>query len=48
MWGFDSDVRSNTLDTFIRLVRRKVDVAGEQKLIHTVRGVGYCLRGEQV
>jgi DNA-binding response OmpR family regulator len=30
------------------LVRDKVDVAGEQKLIHTVRGVGYCLRGEQV
>jgi two-component system response regulator MprA len=47
VWGFDSDVRSNTLDAFIRLVRDKVDVAGEQKLIHTVRGVGYCLRGEQ-
>src|ERR1035438_6826797 len=40
VWGFDSDVRSNTLDAFIRLVRDKVDVAGEQKLIHTVRGVG--------
>jgi DNA-binding response OmpR family regulator len=47
VWGFDSDVRSNTLDAFIRLVRDKVDVGGEQKLIHTVRGVGYCLRGEQ-
>ena len=46
VWGFDSDVRSNTLDAFIRLVRDKVDVAGEPKLIHTVRGVGYCLRGE--
>jgi DNA-binding response OmpR family regulator len=47
VWGFDSDVRSNTLDAFIRLVRDKVDLAGEQKLIHTVRGVGYCLRGER-
>ncbi len=47
VWGFDSDVRSNTLDAFIRLVRDKVDVVGEEKLIHTVRGVGYCLRGEQ-
>jgi DNA-binding response OmpR family regulator len=47
VWGFDSDVRSNTLDAFIRLVRDKVDVAGEEKLIHTVRGVGYCLRGGQ-
>jgi two-component system, OmpR family, response regulator MprA len=47
VWGFDSEVRSNTLDAFIRLLRDKVDVAGEQKLIHTVRGVGYCLRGER-
>jgi DNA-binding response OmpR family regulator len=46
VWGFDSEVRSNTLDAFIRLVRDKVDAAGEPKLIHTVRGVGYCLRGE--
>jgi DNA-binding response OmpR family regulator len=46
VWGFDSEVRSNTLDAFIRLLRDKVDVDGESKLIHTVRGVGYCLRGE--
>ena len=47
VWGFDSEVRSNTLDAFIRLLRDKVDVAGELKLIHTVRGVGYCLRSEE-
>lgn len=46
VWGFDSEVRSNTLDAFIRLLRDKVDVAGEAKLIQTVRGVGYCLRVE--
>jgi DNA-binding response OmpR family regulator len=46
VWGVGSDVRSNTLDAFIRLVRDKVDIAGERKLIHTVRGVGYSLRGE--
>jgi two-component system response regulator MprA len=44
VWGLDSEVRSNTLDAFIRLVRDKVDAAGEIKLIQTVRGVGYCLR----
>jgi DNA-binding response OmpR family regulator len=44
VWGFDSDVRSNTLDAFIRLLREKVDAAGDSKLIHTVRGVGYSLR----
>ncbi len=44
VWGFDSEVRSNTLDAFIRLLRDKVDAIGETKLIQTVRGVGYCLR----
>jgi DNA-binding response OmpR family regulator len=44
VWGFDSEVRSNTLDAFIRLLRDKVDAGGERKLIQTVRGVGYCLR----
>ena len=47
VWGFDSEVRSNTLDAFIRLLRDKVDTAGETKLIQTVRGVGYCLRAER-
>lgn len=46
VWGFDSDVRSNTLDAFIRLLRDKVDGGDAPKLIHTVRGVGYCLRAE--
>jgi DNA-binding response OmpR family regulator len=47
VWGFDSEVRNNTLDAFIRLLRDKVDTIGESKLIHTVRGVGYCLREEK-
>ena len=46
VWGFDCEVRSNTLDAFIRLLREKVDAAGETKLIQTVRGVGYCVRAE--
>jgi DNA-binding response OmpR family regulator len=48
VWGFDSEVRNNTLDAFIRLLRDKVDAVGESKLIHTVRGVGYCVRAERV
>jgi DNA-binding response OmpR family regulator len=47
VWGFESDVRGNTLDAFIRLLRDKVDIEGETKLIQTVRGVGYCLRAEE-
>jgi DNA-binding response OmpR family regulator len=47
VWGFDSEVRGNTLDAFIRLLRDKVDSDGDTKLIQTVRGVGYCLRAEE-
>jgi DNA-binding response OmpR family regulator len=43
VWGFDTDVNENTLEAFVRLLRLKVD-ASEPKLIHTVRGIGYCLR----
>jgi DNA-binding response OmpR family regulator len=46
-WGFDSDIHNNTLKAFIRLLRAKVDAAGESKLIQTVR-VGCCLREERV
>ena len=46
VWGFENDIESNTLDAFIRLLRRKIDEPGLTKLIHTVRGVGYCVREE--
>lgn len=46
IWGFDSDVRGNTLDAFIRLLRDKIDTEGDAKLIHTVRGVGYAIKPE--
>jgi len=44
VWGFDDEVNDNTVDAFIRLLRRKVDDLHEEKLIKTVRGVGYALR----
>ncbi len=46
VWGFEGDIESNTLDAFISLLRRKVDRQGWQKLVHTVRGVGHCVRKE--
>jgi len=46
VWGLDRDVENNTLDVFVRLLRKKVDDGAQQKLIHTVRGVGYVLRAE--
>jgi DNA-binding response OmpR family regulator len=44
VWGFDREIEDNTLDAFVRLVRQKIDRAGRAPLIHTVRGVGYCVR----
>ena len=44
VWDLEDDVEDNTLDAFIRLLRSKVDKGFERKLIHTVRGTGYCLR----
>jgi DNA-binding response OmpR family regulator len=44
VWDFDHDVEENTLDTFIRLLRSKVDREHTHKLIQTVRGVGYTIR----
>jgi DNA-binding response OmpR family regulator len=47
IWRTDADIESNTLDAFVRLLRAKVELSGEPKLIHTVRGVGYCVRAEE-
>jgi DNA-binding response OmpR family regulator len=44
VWGFDSNVENNTLDVFLSQLRRKVDKAGDVRLIHTVRGIGYTLK----
>jgi DNA-binding response OmpR family regulator len=46
VWGFDREIEDNTLDVFVRLLRSKVDGNGRNKLIHTVRGVGYIIRVE--
>lgn len=46
VWGMDRDVENNNLDVFIRLLRTKVDVPGQPRLIQTSRGVGYSLRQE--
>jgi DNA-binding response OmpR family regulator len=47
VWGLEAEVEENTLDAFVRLLRTKVDQGHKQRLIHTVRGFGYCVREEQ-
>jgi DNA-binding response OmpR family regulator len=43
VWGPGREVSENTLDAFVRLLRKKVDDGTELKLIHTHRGFGYSL-----
>jgi two-component system response regulator MprA len=43
VWGFDSE-STNSLDVYIGYLRRKTEVEGLPRLIHTERGVGFALR----
>jgi DNA-binding response OmpR family regulator len=43
VWGMDFDPESNIIDVYVGYLRRKIDGAGERRLIHTVRGTGYML-----
>jgi two-component system response regulator MprA len=44
IWGYDFGPDSKALAVYIGYLRRKTEEAGEPRLIHTVRGVGYTLR----
>ena len=44
VWGYDFGGESNVLEVYIRYLRQKLEAGDEQRLIHTVRGVGYVLR----
>ncbi len=44
VWGYDFGPSSNALEVHVGYLRRKTEAAGEPRLIHTVRGIGYTLR----
>ena len=44
IWGYDFGTNSKSLDVYIGYLRRKTEAGGEQRLIQTIRGVGYSLR----
>jgi two-component system, OmpR family, response regulator MprA len=44
VWGYDFGATSNALGVYMGYLRRKTELAGEPRLLHTVRGVGYVLR----
>jgi two-component system, OmpR family, response regulator len=44
VWDLHSDQSMNIIDVYVGRLRRKVDDQQAYPLIHTIRGVGYCLR----
>ena len=44
VWGYDFPTSGNALEVYVGYLRRKTELEGEPRLIHTVRGVGYVLR----
>jgi two-component system, OmpR family, response regulator len=47
VWDLHFDPTTNTIDVYVGRVRRKVDDLQAYPLIHTVRGVGYCVRASR-
>ncbi|TVS02652.1 MAG: DNA-binding response regulator [Cyanobium sp. PLM2.Bin73] len=47
VWGEPFVGDDNLLDVYIRYLRRKLELQGEAKLIHTVRGVGFMLKARE-
>jgi DNA-binding response OmpR family regulator len=46
VWGYDFDPQTNVVDVLVSRLRSKIDRDFAQKLIHTIRGIGYVLRAE--
>jgi DNA-binding response OmpR family regulator len=44
IWGYDYSGETNVVDVFIRYLRSKIDDEFEDKLITTIRGVGYVIK----
>ena len=44
VWGYDFGGESNIIEVYVRYLRQKLESSSEQRLIHTVRGMGYVLR----
>ena len=46
VWDYDFDSMTNVIDVYVNYLRRKIESGPGQKLIQTIRGVGYVLKGE--
>jgi DNA-binding response OmpR family regulator len=46
VWDYDFDCTTNVIDVYVNYLRKKIDSDHKQKLIHTIRGVGYMLKAD--
>jgi len=46
VWKESGAVLTNIIDVYINYLRKKLEQPGGRQIIHTIRGVGYCLRDE--
>lgn len=46
VWGYDFGGDDNVLEVYVGYLRKKLEAGGHPRLIHTVRGIGYVLKGE--
>lgn len=44
VWGVDYDLGTNVVDVYVNYLRKKIDTKPDDKIIHTVIGMGYVLR----
>ncbi len=47
VWDFHFDPRTSVVETHVSRLRQKLDKGFDTELLHTVRGVGYCLRAPE-
>jgi DNA-binding response OmpR family regulator len=47
IWGYNFNDDSNVIDVYISYLRRKIDKGFHEKLIHTVRDVGYKVQDKK-
>ena len=44
VWGYDYAGDTNVVDVYISSLRKKLELPGEARLLHTVRGMGWVLK----
>ena len=47
VWGVNYDLGTNVVDVYVNYLRKKVDTKPDEKIIHTIIGMGYVLKDSE-